>query len=119
MNRILLVDDLEFIKIITRKTLEEGGYEICGDASDGQEAIDKYMELSPDLVVLDITMPKMDGLQALKIIIENDPKAKVIICSAIGNEKVIVDAIKIGAKDFVIKPFSPKRILSAIECALN
>ena len=113
--KILLADDLAFIKMVQKDVLEKKGFDVVGDASDGLEAIQKYRELHPDIVIMDITMPKMDGLNALKAIMTEDPAAKVIMCSALGQQQLIVDAIKIGAKDFIVKPFKPERIVSAIE----
>jgi len=117
--RILVVDDLAFIKLIIRDTLEKHGFEVCGEASNGFEAIELYHRLKPDIVLMDITMPRMDGIQALAKIMESDKNAKVIMCSALGQQKLIIQAIRIGAKDFIVKPFKPDRIVGAIKKTLN
>ena len=117
--RILLADDLQFIKMVEKDVLEKMGYSVIGDAKDGMEAIQMYQELKPDIVIMDITMPKMDGLNALKAIMQFDKSAKVIMCSALGQQKLIVEAIKLGAKDFIVKPFKPERIISALQKILG
>lgn len=117
--RVLIVDDLAFIKLIIRDTLEKTGFEVAGEASNGEEAIDMYKRLRPDIVLLDITMPRKDGIQALKEIIQEDKNAKVIMCSALGQQKLIIQAIQLGAKDFIVKPFKPERIVGAIKKALS
>ncbi len=116
---ILIADDLSFMRMIQKEILTERGYTIAGEASDGLEAVQKYKELHPDLVLLDITMPNMNGLEAMRKIFSIDPKARVIMCSALGQQNLIVEAIKAGVKDFIVKPFKPERILSAIEKALR
>ncbi len=116
---ILLADDLSFMRMVQKEILSERGYNIVGEASDGIEAVEKYKELRPDVVILDITMPNMNGLEAMKKILEFDPDAKIIICSALGQQKLIVEAIKAGVKDFIVKPFKPERMFSAIEKAIK
>ncbi|MGA2975118.1 MAG: response regulator [Spirochaetia bacterium] len=116
---ILIVDDLSFMRMIQKEILTEKGYIVAGEAADGLEAVEKFRSLRPDLVLLDITMPNMNGLDAMRKIFSIDPKAKVIMCSALGQQHLIVDAIKAGVKDFIVKPFKPERILSAIEKALK
>ena len=116
---ILLADDLSFMRMIQKEILSEKGYNIVGEASDGIEAVEKYKKLRPDVVILDITMPNMNGLEAMKKILEFDPDAKIIICSALGQQKLIVEAIKAGVKDFIVKPFKPERMFSAIEKAIK
>ena len=118
-SRVLIVDDLAFIKLIINDTLEKTGFEVAGEASNGVEAIEQYKRLQPDIVLMDITMPKMDGIQALQEIIKIDPQAKVIMCSALGQQKLIIQSIQLGAKDFIVKPFKPERIVGAIKKALN
>lgn len=118
-SRVLIVDDLAFIKLIIKDTLEKTGFEVAGEASNGVEAIEQYKGLQPDIVLMDITMPKMDGIQALQEIIKIDPQAKVIMCSALGQQKLIIQSIQLGAKDFIVKPFKPERIVGAIKKALN
>ena len=119
MATVLLADDLAFIKMVQKDVLEVNGYQVIGDAKDGVEVIEKYKQLHPDVVVMDITMPKMDGLNALKAIKNIDPGARVIICSALGQQQLIIEAIKNGAKDFVVKPFKPARLAAAIQKALK
>jgi len=116
---ILIADDLSFMRMIQKEILTERGYTIVGEASDGREAVEKFKSLHPDLVLLDITMPNMNGLEAMRKIFSLDPKARVIMCSALGQQNLIVEAIKAGVKDFIVKPFKPERILSAIEKALK
>lgn len=118
-SRVLIVDDLAFIKLIIKDTLEKTGFEVAGEASNGVEAIEQYKRLQPDIVLMDITMPKMDGIQALQEIIKIDSQAKVIMCSALGQQKLIIQSIQLGAKDFIVKPFKPERIVGAIKKALN
>ncbi len=116
---ILIADDLSFMRMIQKDILTERGYNVIGEASDGREAVEKFRSLRPHLVLLDITMPNMNGLEAMRRIFAIDPNAKVIMCSALGQQNLIVEAIKAGVKDFVVKPFKPERILSAIEKALK
>lgn len=117
--RVLIVDDLAFIKLIIRDTLEKTGFEVAGEASNGIEAVEMYKRLKPDIVLMDITMPRMDGIQALQEIMKADSGAKVIMCSALGQQKLIIQSIQLGAKDFIVKPFKPERIVGAIKKALN
>jgi two-component system chemotaxis response regulator CheY len=117
--RVLLADDLFFMRMVQKEVLESKGFQIVGEASTGTEAVAMYQELKPDIVVLDITMPEMNGLEAMKRIFVLDSKAKIIICSAIGQQNLIVDAINAGIKDFIVKPFKPERLLSAINKALK
>lgn len=118
-TRVLIVDDLAFIKLIIRDTLEKTGFEVVGEASNGIEAIELYKRFKPDVVLMDITMPRMDGIQALQEIMKADSSAKVIMCSALGQQKLIIQSIQLGAKDFIVKPFKPERIVGAIKKALN
>lgn len=117
-KRIMLVDDANIIRLMLRKILVEGGYEIAGEASTGEEAIKKYSELKPDLVTMDITMNGMGGISALKAIRQIDSNAKVIMCSAMGQKYLIMEAIKAGAANFIMKPFESDRVLEAVEKAL-
>ena len=113
--RILIVDDTAFMRMTLKNTLEKGDYEVAGEAEDGVEAIEKYDELKPDLVTMDITMPKMDGITAIKEIKKLDEKANIIVCSAMGQESMIIEALSAGAKDFIVKPFVPDRVMKAVE----
>ena len=118
MARVLVVDDAAFMRKMVSDALAKGGHEVVGEAGNGQEAVDRFQELKPDLMTLDITMPEKDGLQALKEIIALDPAARVVMCSALGQESKVLESIKIGAKDFVVKPFQPERVIGAVEKAL-
>jgi two-component system chemotaxis response regulator CheY len=119
MARVLVVDDAAFMRKMVTDALTGGGHEIVGEAANGAEAVQRFQELRPDVMTLDITMPEKDGLAALKEIIAVDPGAKVIMCSALGQESKVLESIKLGAKDFVVKPFQADRVLSAIEKALG
>lgn len=116
--RILVVDDAAFMRAMLSKAVEERGWTLAGEASDGKEAIERFRELRPDLVTLDITMPVLDGLSALKAIMLLDPEARVIMCSAVGLQRNIDIAIAAGAKSFLIKPFSNEDVVQAIEAAM-
>jgi two-component system chemotaxis response regulator CheY len=118
MARVLVVDDAAFMRKMVSDALSGGGHEIVGEAANGSEAVQRFQELRPDVMTLDITMPEKDGLTALREIIAVDPGAKVIMCSALGQESKVLESIKLGAKDFVVKPFQAERVLSAIEKAL-
>lgn len=118
-TRVLIVDDAAFMRMMIKEILTKNGYEVVGEASDGYQAIEKYKEVQPDLVTMDITMPEMDGITALKEIRKIDPNAKVIMCSAMGQQAMVIDAIQAGAKDFIVKPFQPERVLEAIHKTLG
>ena len=119
LAKILIVDDAVFMRTVLKKMLVEADYEIVGEASNGIEAISKAKELKPDVITLDITMPEMDGVTALPKILEESPNSKVIMCSAMGQQPMVVDAIKNGAKDFIVKPFQKARVVQAIENILK
>lgn len=116
---VLIVDDAAFMRMMIKNILVEGGYEVLGEAENGKKAIELYEELEPDLVTMDITMPEMDGIEAVKKILEIDKEAKIIMCSAMGQQAMVIDAIQAGAKDFVVKPFKADRVLEAVEKVLN
>ncbi len=118
-NRILVVDDAAFMRMMIRDILTKNGYEVCGEANDGAQAIEKFKEVKPDLITMDITMPEMDGIAALKEIKKLDPQAKVVMCSAMGQQAMVIDAIQAGAKDFIVKPFQPDRVIEAIKKTLG
>lgn len=118
-NRILIVDDAAFMRMMIRDILTKNGYEVVGEAQDGAQAIEKFKELLPDLVTMDITMPEMDGIAALKEIRKIDSNAKVIMCSAMGQQAMVIDAIQAGAKDFIVKPFQADRVIEAIKKTLG
>ncbi|MEH7458851.1 MULTISPECIES: response regulator [unclassified Bacillus (in: firmicutes)] len=114
-HKILVVDDAMFMRTMIKNLLKGNTeFEIIGEAENGLEAIQKFKELQPDIVTLDITMPEMDGLEALKEIIKIDANAKVVICSAMGQQSMVLDAIKVGAKDFIVKPFQADRVIEAL-----
>lgn len=112
--KIILVDDLSFMRDVIKNMVEKEDIIIIGEAGNGEEAVKLYTKLSPDVVLMDITMPVMDGLESLRQIKEYDPRAKVIMCSALGQQRYIIKSIQLGARDFIIKPFQPERIISAI-----
>jgi two-component system chemotaxis response regulator CheY len=118
MANILIVDDAAFMRMMIRDILIKGGHTVIGEAANGLEAIDQYGKLKPDLVTMDITMPEMEGIEALKRIKTDDPKARIIMCSAMGQQGMVVQAIQAGAKDFVVKPFQGDRVLEAVSKAL-
>ncbi|KAB7708061.1 response regulator [Bacillus aerolatus] len=117
-NRILVVDDAAFMRMMIKDILSKNGFEVVGEAADGAQAVEKYKELQPDLVTMDITMPEKDGITALKEIKADDPNAKIIMCSAMGQQSMVIDAIQAGAKDFIVKPFQPDRVIEAISKTL-
>ncbi|PTQ57715.1 MAG: Chemotaxis regulator - transmits chemoreceptor signals to flagelllar motor components CheY [Candidatus Carbobacillus altaicus] len=119
MKRVLVVDDAAFMRMMIKDILTKNGYAVVGEASDGAQAVEKYKELQPDLVTLDITMPEMDGISALKQIRAMDPQAKVIMCSAMGQQAMVIEAIQAGAKDFIVKPFQADRVLEAVRKTLG
>jgi two-component system, chemotaxis family, chemotaxis protein CheY len=118
MARVLVVDDAAFMRKMVSDALAKGGHEVVGEAGNGVEAIARFQELKPDLMTLDITMPEKDGLSALAEIVAADPSARVVMCSALGQEAKVLEAIKLGAKDFVVKPFQPDRVIEAVDKAL-
>lgn len=118
-NRVLIVDDAAFMRMMLKDILNKNGYDVCGEAGNGNEALEKYKELKPDLVTLDITMPEKDGISALKDIREFDSNAKCVMCSAMGQQAMVIEAIQSGAKDFIVKPFQADRVLESIRKVLN
>ena len=118
MARVLVVDDAAFMRKMVSDALAKGGHEVVGEAGNGVEAVARFQELKPDLMTLDITMPEKDGLTALAEIVAADPSARVVMCSALGQESKVLEAIKLGAKDFVVKPFQPARVIEAVDKAL-
>ena len=113
-KNILICDDAAFMRMMIKDILTKNGYNIAGEAENGIVAVEKYNEVKPDLVLMDITMPEMDGIQALKKIRANDPNAIVIMCSAMGQQAMVIEAIQSGAKDFIVKPFQAERVLEAV-----
>ena len=114
MAKILLVDDAAFMRKVIKDTLSKAGYTDLHEAVDGADAVEKYNSLKPDLVLMDITMPNMDSLEALKAIRAADGGANVVMCSAMGQETMVIDAIRSGAKDFIVKPFKGERVLKTV-----
>ncbi|WP_217915201.1 response regulator [Miltoncostaea marina] len=118
MPSVLIADDAAFMRMMIKNILSEAGYEIVGEAENGQDAVARYRELKPDLTTMDITMPEMDGIAALRAIRGDDPAARVVMCSAMGQQSMVIESIQAGARDFIVKPFQPDRVLEAIQKAL-
>ncbi len=119
MASVLVVDDAAFMRMMIKDILTKNGFQIAGEAANGAEALEMFKEADPDLVTMDITMPEVDGLQALKDIMELNSEAKVIMCSAMGQQTMVIDAIQVGAKDFIVKPFQAERVLEAVNKVLG
>lgn len=114
-KNILICDDAAFMRMMIKDILSKNGYTVVGEAENGKMAVEKYQECSPDLVLMDITMPEMDGIDALKAIRAKDGSASVIMCSAMGQQAMVIEAIQSGAKDFIVKPFQADRVLEAVK----
>ncbi|SFG00638.1 two-component system, chemotaxis family, response regulator CheY [Lachnospiraceae bacterium C7] len=114
-KNVLICDDAAFMRMMIKDILSKNGYNIVGEAENGAKAVEKFEETKPDLVLMDITMPEMDGIQALKKIRETHPEACIIMCSAMGQQAMVIEAIQSGAKDFIVKPFQPERVLEAVK----
>ena len=114
-KRVLICDDAAFMRMMIKDILTKNGYNIAGEAENGAKAVEKYAELKPDLVLMDITMPEMDGIEALKKIKASDPGASVIMCSAMGQQAMVIESIQSGAKDFIVKPFQADRVIEAVQ----
>ncbi|MCH5342087.1 MAG: response regulator [Acetatifactor sp.] len=114
-KNILICDDAAFMRMMIKDILTKNGYNVAGEAENGMKAVEKYKEVTPDLVLMDITMPEMDGIQALKEIRKTDAGAKVIMCSAMGQQAMVIESIQAGAKDFIVKPFQAERVLEAVK----
>ena len=119
MARVLVVDDAAFMRKMLSDVLAKAGHEVVGEGANGNEAVERYQALRPDIMTLDITMPEKDGLSALKEILSMEPTAKIVMCSALGQESKVLESIKLGAKDFVVKPFQAERVLGAVAKALS
>jgi two-component system, chemotaxis family, chemotaxis protein CheY len=119
MARVLIVDDAAFMRMMLKDILTKNGLEVVGEAVNGADAVDKYRELNPDIVTMDITMPEKDGISAVKEIRAFHPQAKIIMCSAMGQQPMVLEAIQAGAKDFVVKPFQPDRVMESIKKVLG
>ena len=118
-KRILIVDDAAFMRMMIKDILTKNGYEVVGEAENGAVAVERYKELQPDLVTMDITMPDMDGIAAVREIKSFDSTARIIMCSAMGQQAMVIDAIQAGAKDFIVKPFQPERVIEAVSKAID
>lgn len=116
---IMIVDDAAFMRMMLKDILTKNGFTVVGEAENGAVAVEKYLELKPNLTIMDITMPEMDGLQAVKEIRKQDSKARIIMCSAMGQQSMVIEAIQSGAKDFVVKPFQADRVVEAVTKALK
>ena len=114
--RVLVVDDAAFMRMMVKDILSKNGYEVVGEAENGMKALEKYQELKPDLVTMDITMPEMDGISAVKEIKKVDPNAKIVMCSAMGQQAMVIEAIQ---RDFIVKPFQADRVLEAVRKAVG
>lgn len=112
--RIMVVDDAAFMRMMIKDILCKNGYEVVAEAENGVKAVEKFQEVNPDLTMMDITMPEMDGISALKQIRSINPSAKIIMCSAMGQQAMVIEAIQAGARDFIVKPFQPDRVLEAV-----
>ena len=118
-KRILIVDDAMFMRAAVKRILDQAGFEIAGEAENGEVAVRKYNELQPDAVLMDITMPDMDGISACKIIMKAYPGAKIIMCTALGQQNMVVEALQAGAKDYIVKPFQPDRVVAGLSKVLG
>ena len=116
-NGILIVDDASFMRMMIKDILTKNGYEVLGEAENGLQAVEKFKELSPDLVIMDITMPEMNGIEAVKEIKKIDSDATIVMCSAMGQQTMVIEAIQAGAKDFIVKPFQADRVIEAVSKA--
>jgi two-component system chemotaxis response regulator CheY len=114
-KRVMVVDDAAFMRMMIKDILTKNGYEIVGEAENGLKAVERYKELQPDLVIMDITMPEMDGIQAVKEIKKINPDAKIMMCSAMGQQAMVIESIQAGARDFVVKPFQSDRVIEAVQ----
>lgn len=119
MKKVLIVDDAQFMRGILKKIFEENGYEVAGEAETADEGVKKYLSLKPDVVTMDICMPNKSGIEAIKEIIKQDKKAKILVCSALGQELLVMEAIQAGAKDFIVEPFKKEKILEAMDKVLK
>ncbi len=118
-HTVLVCDDAIFMRTMISDILTQAGYEVVGEAETGSQAVERYQQLRPDLVTMDIVMPDMGGIDAVREIMKIDPAAKVLMCSAMGQQALVIEAIQAGAKDFVVKPFQPSRVLEAVQRVLG
>ena len=117
--RVLIADDASFMRQMIREIIEPEGYEVVGEATDGVEAVEQYQRLHPDIVTMDIVMPKRSGIDAVRGILEKSPGARVVMCSALGQETLVMEALQAGAKDFIVKPFKPDAVLATLRRVLE
>lgn len=117
-NRVLIVDDAQFMRDLLRDIFEEAGWEVVGEAENGKQAFEQYQLLKPDLVTMDIVMPLRSGIEAVGDIIASDPAAKIVMCSALGQDSMVMEAVRAGAKDFIVKPFQPEQVLRIVNRAM-
>ena len=115
MARVLIVDDASFMRMAIKDIITKAGHEVVAEANNGNAAVNKYKEVKPDIVTMDITMPEMNGIEAVKAIRQFDPEANIIMCSAMGQQAMVVDAVKAGAKDFIVKPFDKDKVLASLQ----
>ena len=113
--RVLIADDASFMRQMIREIIEPEGYEVVGEATNGMEAVELYLKLQPDLVTMDIVMPKRSGIEAVRGILAEDPRAQVVMCSALGQETLVMEALQAGAKNFIVKPFKPDAVISTLD----
>ena len=118
-KKVFIVDDAAFMRMMIKDILSKNGYEVAGEADNGARAVEKYKELTPDLVLMDITMPEMNGIDAVKNIKAIDPGAKIVMCSAMGQQAMVIESIQAGARDFIVKPFQADRVLEAVRKVLG
>lgn len=118
-KKVLIVDDAAFMRMMIKDILTKAGYEVVGEADNGLKSIEKFNELSPDLILMDITMPEMNGIDAVKAIKRIDPNAKIVMCSAMGQQAMVIESIQAGARDFIVKPFQADRVLEAVRKVLG
>lgn len=116
---VLICDDAIFMRTMIGDILRQAGFDVVGEAGNGRDAVEKYRELRPDFVTMDIVMPDMGGIDAVREIVEEDPRARILMCSAMGQQALVVEAIQAGARDFVVKPFQPSRVLEAVQRVLS
>ncbi len=116
---VMIVDDAAFMRMMLKDILTKNGFTVLAEAENGAVAVEKYMDMKPNLTIMDITMPEMDGLQAVKEIRKRDPQARIVMCSAMGQQAMVIEAIQSGAKDFVVKPFQAERVVEAVTKALK
>jgi len=118
-KKVLVVDDAAFMRMLLKDMITKAGYEIVGEAANGKEAIEKYKELNPDIVAMDMIMPEMNGIEATKEIMRLDPNAKIIVCSAMGQQMMVIEAMQAGAKDFIVKPFRQDKVIEVLSKVVN